>query len=53
MLDPTHFAEIQEALVIVFGQWVLWSLAFLIAGSVLISIGIIWMGLLKRLTKGG
>jgi hypothetical protein len=53
MLSPENFAEIQQALVIVYGQWVLWGLAFMIGGSVLISIGVIFFGLLRRLVKGG
>ncbi len=53
MLDPQNFADIQQALVIVFTPFIHWGLAFLAAGGILIAIGWCWLGLLRWLSRGG
>jgi hypothetical protein len=50
-MDATEFANVQEALILVFGQFVYWLNAFLVAGGVLASLMVIWLSVIRFLRR--
>jgi len=49
-MDATEFYDLQAAFIYLYGNIIAWLLVLFAAGSILASIGIIWLSMLQKLS---
>lgn len=50
-MSATQFADLQEALLFAFGPLIGWGLVFLAVGGILGGFAVMWLGLLRWLSR--